>query len=218
MTETKLKARGILFDLDGTILDTREAYLQAAKQAFVITGQAPPDDATMLTIPKRLEQKQSVTGIIRHDTQRFLDAFLGIFYRSVQTKTKPFPNVAATLEELSRKAKLAVITMRFMPKEEIASELEQFDLAKYFSHIVTAMDTRKPKPSPEALIKAVKSMDLQMCECVIVGDSVSDIHAGKAAGAATVAVLSGLYTHEELALACPDLILRDVTELPKFIE
>jgi len=57
-----------------------------------------------------------------------------------------------------------------------------------------------------------------MCDCVIVGDSVVDVKAGKSAGAQTVAVLSGLYSKEELARESPDLILKDISELPVFLD
>ena len=101
--------------------------------------------------------------------------------------------------------------MRHCPNQVIQKELDYFGIAKYFTHIVTAMDTSKPKPSPEALIQCVKALDLEMCDCIIVGDSVNDVRAGKAAGARTVAVLSGLFQREELTKECPDLILPDVT-------
>jgi phosphoglycolate phosphatase len=61
-------------------------------------------------------------------------------------------------------------------------------------------------------------LDVEMCECIIAGDSVNDVRAGKAAGARTVAVLSGLFNREELAKECPDLILPNVSSLPEFIE
>jgi phosphoglycolate phosphatase len=57
-----------------------------------------------------------------------------------------------------------------------------------------------------------------MYDCIIVGDSVNDVRAGKAAGARTVALLSGLFLREELIKECPDLILPDVSELPEYIE
>jgi phosphoglycolate phosphatase-like HAD superfamily hydrolase len=122
------------------------------------------------------------------------------------------------LEGLSRKAKLAIITMRSVSKKLIIKELQQFNLEKYFTHIVTALDTPEPKPSPEALIKTVTILGLHMDECVIVGDSVIDVQAGKAAGAKTVAVLSGLYSREELTEAEPNFILNNISELPKLIE
>ena len=57
-----------------------------------------------------------------------------------------------------------------------------------------------------------------MCECVVVGDSVADIKAGKTAGIKTVAVLSGIFSREELESEKPDLILKSVNKLPDFLE
>ena len=218
MNENKLKVKGILFDLDGTIVDSREAYLEAAKTAFQAIGQKPPTTQTALEIPKRLEQNQPIDDITRTNPQQFLAIYLKTYYAITQEKTKLIPNVSTTLETLSEKAKLALITMRFVPKETIINELEHFNIAKYFTYVVTALDTHKPKPSPEALIRCVRALDVQICDCVIVGDSVSDVRAGKAAGARTVTVLSGLFSHEELAKEHPDLILEDVTQLPNHIE
>ena len=122
------------------------------------------------------------------------------------------------LEALSAKAKLALITMRSAPKESIIKELELFGIAKYFTYVVTALDTHKTKPSPEALLTCVNALDVQICDYIIVGDSINDIKAGKAAGAKTVAVLSGLFSREDFAKEHPDLIIKDATALPHLIE
>ncbi len=143
---------------------------------------------------------------------------MNAYYSVTEAKTKLLPNVSATLEALAGRAKLALITMRHVPNQVILKELDCFGISKYFTHVVTALDTSKPKPSPEALIRCVEALDLEMCDCIIAGDSVNDVRAGKAAGARTVAVLSGLFRCEELARECPDLILPDVTSLPDFIE
>jgi len=217
MNNGKLHVKGIMFDLDGTVLDTRPAYLEAAKIAFQIIGQTAPTDVVSLEIPKRMEQKQPLTGIVDGDRKAFVDVYLKIFYKISASKTKPMPKVAEVLEVLSKKAKLAVITMRFAPGHTILSELKQFQLEHYFEHVITGLDTAKPKPSPEALQKTVAAFRVRMSECVIVGDSVVDIAAGKAAGAKTVAVLTGLYSQEELAAAKPDFIIKDVTELLSLI-
>lgn len=218
MSATKLKAKGIFFDLDGTIVDSREAYLEAARTAFRAMVQEPPQIKAALEIPRRLEQKQSISDIVKCDVHKFLDVYLKTYYYISMAKTKPILNVSTALENLSKKAKLALITMRSVPKKAVKAELEHFGIAKYFTHIITALDTHKPKPSPEALIKCVKALDVQMCDCIIVGDSVTDIKAGKAAGAKTVAVLSGLFSYKELAKENPDLILNNVTRLPEFME
>ena len=215
---TKFKAKGIFFDLDGTIVDSRDAYVEAARTAFQVMGLEPPEAKAALEIPRRLEQKQSINDIVKGDIHKFLDVYLKTYYAISKEKTKLIPNISTTLETLSKKAKLALITMRNVRKQAIIAELEHFSITKYFTHVVTALDTPKPKPSPEALIKCVKALDVQMCDCIIVGDSISDVRAGKAAGAKTVAVLSGLFTRQELAKENPDLILESATKLPEFIE
>ncbi|HJW65609.1 MAG TPA: HAD family hydrolase [Candidatus Bathyarchaeia archaeon] len=218
MNQKKLKVKGILFDLDGTIVDSKQAYVEAARAAFESAGQKPPETRDSLEIPRRLEQSLPINDIVRFDVQRFLDVYLKTYYNVTRTMTRLVPNAEASLQVLSGKAKLALITMRFVPKTAVIEELERFGLAEYFTYVVTALDTHKPKPSPEALIKAVKALDVNMCDCVIVGDSVIDMRAGKAAGAMTVAVLSGLFSREELSRETPDLILKDVTELPLFLD
>jgi pyrophosphatase PpaX len=218
MNVEKLKVNGIFIDLDGTIVDSREAYYEAARIAFGAIGQEMPEKKSVLEIPRKLERKQPINDIIKGDLHKFLSIYLNVYYAITAEKTKPFPNVSTALEILSTKAKLALVTMRAFPKENIIKELEGFNAAKYFTYVVTALDTDKPKPSPEALIKCVKALDVQMCKCVIVGDSISDVRAGKAAGSKTVAVLSGLFSRRELIKEKPDLILKDITALPDFIE
>jgi HAD superfamily hydrolase (TIGR01549 family) len=213
MSKTKLKVKGILFDLDGTIVDSKQAYLEAAKTAFQAMELEPPTTETALEIPRRLEQNQPIDDLIQTNIKRFLDIYLKTYYAITEVKTEPIPNIHAALETLQQKAKLALITMRSVPKTTVIKELENFNIAQYFTRIITAQDTHKPKPSPEALIKTVKAIGVQICDCLIVGDSVTDIKAGKAAGAKTAAVLSGLYTKQELAKEQPDLILKDATHL-----
>ena len=217
MSSTKLSVSGILFDLDGTILDTRPAYIEAARIACRDVGLEPLTDNLALEIPKRMEQRQSLRDVVGVDVDTFLQAYRRAFHEVSASKTKPMAGAAETLAVLAGKAKLAVITMRFMPAQAVCSELRQFHLDGFFAHVVTALDTSKPKPSPEALIKAVAALDVRMCDCIIVGDSTVDVKAGKAAGSKTVALLSGLYSREELALAGPDFILQSISELPDII-
>lgn len=218
MNVSKINPKAIFFDLDGTIVDSREAYCEAARTAFQAIGQEPRETRVALEIPRRLEQNKPISDIIKGDTSRFLDVYLKAYYSFTEVKTRLLPNISSVLELLSEKAKLALITMRSVPKEKIIKELERFGIAEYFNYVVTAMDTYKPKPSPEALEKCVKALDVQICDCVIVGDSINDVKAGKAAGAKTVAVLSGLFSREEFVIEQPDLIIKDAEALPNFVE
>lgn len=218
MQQLKLKAKGIFLDLDGTLVDSTEAYLEAAKTAFYTIDKQPPSNQLMLEIPKRLEQRLSIDDVTGGNTRQFLSVYLKAYHSFTERKTKPLPNIAATLEQLAKKSKLALITMRYIPNQVIQKELDYFGIAQYFSHIATALDTTKPKPSPEALIRCVKSLNLDIQDCLIAGDSVNDMRAGKAAGAKTVAVLSGLYCREELERENPDLMLPTVSSLPEHVE
>jgi len=218
MNRNQLNVKGIFLDLDGTIVDSTEAYVEAAKIAFQAIGQKPPSKKFALENPRRIEQGLSLSDIINGDKKRFLQVYLEAYYSISETKTKLLPNITGALEALSGKAKLALITMRHVPHQAIQKELDYLGVSRYFAHVVTALDTSKPKPAPEALIRCMEALELEMSECIIAGDSVNDVRAGKAAGARTVAVLSGLFDRRELANERPDLILPDVTALPQFIK
>ncbi len=218
MQQKRLRAKGIFLDLDGTIVDSTEAYIEAAKIAFNAINVSPPQKELLLEIPRRMEQRLPFHDITGLDTKLFVKHYLAAYYSVTETKTKLIPNAQETLQALSKRAKLAVITMRHAPNELICKELDSLGIAHYFSYVVTALDTAKPKPSPEALIRCVEALDVDMCDCIIAGDSINDIKAGKAAGAGTVAVLSGLYRREELLKESPDLVLNDISLLPEFIE
>ncbi len=214
----KFKAKGIFFDLDGTIVDSKPAYLEAARIAFATLGKRPLENPVALEIPRRLEQCLSIDDLVAGDVQQFLDIYLTAYYSVSKSKTKPFPNIERILDELSKKAKLALITMRYVPKQSIIDELSQYNLDQYFIHIATALDAKKPKPNPEVLIETIKKWDVNMCDCLMVGDSVADIRCGKAAGTKTIAVLTGLFSRDELVKENPDLILKNVTELPEILD
>ena len=118
MTETKLALKGIFFDLDGTIVDSREAYAEAARTAFATIGQGNVDVKAALEIPRRMEQNLPLQSFVRGDLKEFVETYLRVYYSITKTKTKPFPNVKATLDRLNRKVKLALITMRLFGKKQ----------------------------------------------------------------------------------------------------
>lgn len=219
MEEARLKTKCILLDLDGTILDSRGAYLEAAKTAFEAMGRKNVPSKTAMELPKRLEQDLPIDNLLAGlDREKFLQAYLKRFYKAAAEKTEPFPNVEETLGKLSAKAELALTTRRSVPAEDIFRVLEKFDLAKYFQKVITSLDTQNPKPDPEALIKCLQHLGAKADDCIVVGDSVVDIRAGKNAGIRTVAVLSGIFGRKELEREKPDLILKNISELPQFLE
>jgi phosphoglycolate phosphatase len=217
MRENKFQAKCIFLDLDGTIVDSRQAYLEAAQIGFQAIGQEPPEIKIALEIPKRMEQGLNYDDLVPGDHKIFISAYLRGYQSLTEEKTRLLPHVSEAIETLSLKAKLGLITMRHVPNQAIVKELNYFGIGKYFSTVMTALDTSKPKPSPEAIFKSIQTLDVQISDCLMAGDSVNDIKAGKAAGAKTVGLLSGLYYHEELSKECPDLILSDLSKLPDVI-
>lgn len=218
MEKPKLQVKGIIIDLDGTLVDSRQAYLEALKIAFTAIGQKTVSIEIVTEIPRRLEQNLPISNLMDNvDVEKFLRVYLETYYNSTATKTKPLPNVTETLKKLSGKARLALVTMRCVPRDKVEEELEKFGLAKYFQTVITAVDGCLPKPSPEALFKGARQLGVDIGECAVVGDSVADVRAGKNAGAATVAVLSGIFAREELEKEKPDLILKSINELPNFL-
>jgi phosphoglycolate phosphatase len=214
----KIKVRGIFLDLDGTLVDSTTAYIEAARTAFQAVGKPEPPIEVLLELPKRVEQGRSVDDITEGTTNEFLPIYYDAYHKITGKETKLLANVESTLQVLSKKAKLALFTMRHVPSGILRKELDAHGIGKYFDYIVTALDTNKPKPSPEGLILCVEALDVDMQDWVIAGDSINDLRAGKAVGIRTIGLLSGLYSREELAQEKPDLILPNVNSLPEYIE
>lgn len=219
MESCKLEVEGIIFDLDGTIVDSRQAYVDAAKTTFSAFGKEKFHTKIALEIPRRFELNIPLSDLVEGiDEKEFREIYLDAYYRATRTKTKPFPEVDLTLKILSKKARLALTTRRQVSGNEIRTQLEKFGFVNYFQAVVTAVDTINPKPSPEAIIECARRLGLKPSFCVVVGDSVVDVKAGKNAGTQTVAVLSGIFSRKELQEEDPDLILDSVKELPNLIK
>ncbi len=224
MTLPTVRIKALLIDLDGTIVDSREALTVAGRAGFAALGMPDfHDDKIALEVARRLEQDLPIDDLFfkfhvgMEVEERFFAAYLDAYYSAVMFKSKPFPKAKKTLQALSRRFPLALVTLRYVVREQIIDELEHLSLRKFFRVVVTALDVEKPKPSPDALLFAAQKLRVPISECAIVGDSIVDIQAGKAAGAKTVAVLSGLFNMKELRAQKPDLILENFTILPKHL-
>lgn len=213
----------MLLDLDGTLVDSTRAYEAAGKAGFTAIGLTHSSIKTALEVARRLEQGLTIDSAfakLRLDhasLERFLSAYLNAYYSTVLLKSTSFPNVKETLQTLSQRFPLALITLRYVLRDQVIEELKRLGLKKYFRAVVTALDVEKPKPFPDALLMAAEKLGVPINKCVIVGDSIADIQAGKSAGAKTVAVLSGLFSRKELEKEKPDLIIGDIKPLPKFL-
>jgi HAD superfamily hydrolase (TIGR01509 family) len=223
LTRERIKAKALLIDLDGTIVDITEPCHAAAKEAAIRLQLENIDPEIGVEIAKKLQVSNSIDEAVHKFARRrkvgkkFIKAFLDSWYACAPTRTTLLPKVAKTLRKVSRKYPLALITRRNMPKKPIRKELKRLGLASFFKVIVTSQDVDQPKPSPQAYEKAASKLGVSVQDCAVIGDSTIDIQAGKSAGAKTIAVLSGLFSRKELEKLEPDLILKDLNSLPDFL-
>ncbi len=224
MTKPKLHVKALLLDLDGTLVDSSKALKEAGRAGLLAAGLSNvKNDRISFEVARRLEQDLSIDDLFaelhlgKDVEERFLPAYLNAYYSAVMSKSKPFPKVKETLQILASSFPLALITLRYVVREHVLDELHHLGLKKFFRVVVTTLDVEKPKPFPDALIIAAKKLHVPINECAIVGDSIVDIQAGKAAGAKTIAVLTGLFNKAELSARHPDLIIKSIAYLPTHI-
>jgi len=219
----RLRAKALLVDLDGTLVDSSEAYKEAGRAGFVALNLNHDDEKIAFEVARRLEQNLPIDDLFakfhvgEEVEERFLPAYLETYYSVVHIKSKLVPKARETIQTLSKNFPLALITLRYVLPEQVMEELKRLRLKKYFKVIVTTLDVKKPKPFPDAFQTAAKRLGVQIQDCAVIGDSIVDIQAGKSAGAKTVAVLSGLFSRKELEKEKPDLIIKDINSLPEFL-
>lgn len=222
MVQMKIRAKALLIDLDGTIVDSVECFSEAMKAALAQVGHVGSHGEAGIEIARRLQRNLPLGEIesihLKEELrEKFLKSFSQSFCEIASGKTKLLPNVGKTLRVLSKGFLLALITRRFSPEYLISKELRRLHVSRYFTAIVTSMQVERATPFPDAVLLAAKKLQVPIEHCVVVSDSGVDIQAGKLAGARTVAVLSGLFKKQELRKETPDIIIEDVTALPDWL-
>jgi pyrophosphatase PpaX len=207
----------VLFDLDGTLIDSIELILTSMRHAFSACGSPPPTDAEWLTgvgIPLRTAFRRYV------DDDAELDGLIAA-YREHQLAhhdrlVRCYDEVVATVTELrSRGHPLAVVTSK---SDWLAQRgLEHVGIDSLFATIVGCDSCERHKPDAEPVLTALKRLGYAADEAVFVGDSVHDIEAGNAAGVVTIAALWGPFSRAELLPARPTLLLERIAELPQVL-
>jgi HAD superfamily hydrolase (TIGR01549 family) len=131
-----------------------------------------------------------------------------IYQKGLGKTGKPFLLISGIVEMLSRlhtRFPMAVVSAR--GQRAANTFLNQFELAPYFSVIVTGQTCRYTKPYPDPVLYAARQMGVSPEACLMIGDTTVDMRAGKAAGAQTVGVLCGFGERDELVRAGADLLL-----------
>lgn len=202
--------RGILFDIDGTLLNTFDFIYGAFEYALKEHHLAPRTrDEFSHLMGGPLEE---VYAAMEPDSD---SKSLAKAHRHFQSENLSlvslFPDTKDVLEALLKRGlKLAAITTR-SARTSVRS-LEQTGILHYFDLVLSAEDVSFHKPHPEPLLKALAIFNIKPEEAVMVGDTSADIEAGKNAGTKTVAALYG-FAGERLRETRPDYSINTLREL-----
>jgi HAD superfamily hydrolase (TIGR01549 family) len=221
------KIKGLLFDVDGTLSDTDDHLVNRLAPllkpfAWLCKDQDPQHFARWMVMAA-----ETPANFMYSLADRLgLDASITKLYDRMSRKThehKPLnerfwiiPGIKAMLDNLHRQFPLAVVSAR--DERTTLQFLEHFNLLPYFDVIVTAQTCDRTKPFPDPVECAAQQMGLSASQCVMVGDTIVDVLAGKSAGAQTIAVLCGFGTQRELQRAGANLIVSSTADITALFE
>lgn len=203
--------RTVLFDVDGTLLDTREFVLAAFEHTLSTNG---------LPVPSRIELAKLVGPPLESLYARLaapgeadrLTAAHRAFQKEHLDLSVAYEGAADVLRELhGRGLRLAAVTSRSGTTSRRTLELA--GLLTRLEAVISAEDAPALKPDPAHLRAALTALGAGEEDVAMVGDTPVDIEAGKALGAFTVAALYGFHG-EEVLRAAPDASMTSITELP----
>ena len=207
----------LIFDLDGTLVDTRRDLANAVNYALQQTGRNEMALETIVGyvgdgISKLLERAFGVTA--EADLEIVRQHFRKFYFEHIADFSRPYAGMLEMLGHFSAKKK-AVLTNK--PQEFADELLERLGICKYFESIIGGQPNLKLKPDPEGVLKILHHLVVQPARAMIIGDSENDILAGKAAGILTGAATFGFRPAEKLLPLNPDFFMSDPLELKYYI-
>jgi pyrophosphatase PpaX len=207
----------VLFDLDGTLIDSIGLILASMRYAFAKCDREPPSDAEWLTgvgTPLRTMFEHYALDDAALDS--FIAAYREHQFAHHDELVTSYPGVPETIAVLARSGHpLALVTSK---TETLARRgLEHVGILDRFPVIIGCDSCQRHKPHPEPVLTALERLGYEPHEAAFVGDSVHDIAAGNAAGVLTVAALWGPFTRAELAGASPGEFLERIADLPQLL-
>ncbi len=210
--------KGVIFDLDGTLIDSLETYNMAFNRTVKRYKLEPISLRAMSDFLNQflsLEEllTQLYPSLDREDKTAFMVEMKNEFIALSKDYITLKPNVREILLSLKKEGlKIGVATGRMSQGTEKWRDLRNLKIDGLIDAVVTAGET-KPKPDPASVLKCTEELGLSPHECVFVGDSRADIIAGKRAGLPVIAVATGVASKEQLAGETPDYLIESLAML-----
>jgi len=209
------RIKALCFDVDGTLSDTDDLYVQKVRRFFLRFLFRDPDHAARRFVMWVEAPGNALLGFadaIGLDDE--MVAFIDWMNRHRKMSAKKFlliPGVDKMLARLKGKYPMTVVSAR--DEKGTMRFLKQFDLVKYFDFVVTGQTVEHTKPYPDPILFAAQKMNVKPEECLMVGDTTVDMRAGTSAGAQTAGVLCGFGEEPELLKFGANVILKNTSEL-----
>lgn len=206
--------RSILFDLDGTLVDS----LSLIRETYQVIFQR-------MNIPWRNGEVMRFIGVsLREIALRYAGPKAGEFIRLYQSeyerrhdaRTQAFPGSDAILDSLGERGyQIGIVTSK--GRHGACLAIRHLDWELLIDLLVTADDVKRAKPHPEPVLKALQALDTPADETLFIGDSCFDFEAGRRAGVRTLAVTWGLTPADELAGLGVDGILHRWMDIESYL-
>jgi phosphoglycolate phosphatase len=212
----------LIFDLDGTLVDTAPDLLRALNAVLVQEGRRKVDLADMRHLVGHGARAMLAEAMIRTgepaSAERLpglFDAFIAHYRAHIADESRPFPGVEATLARFAREdARMGVLTNK--PQELAAPLLDKLDLTKFFGAIHGAGRFSYSKPDARVFHHVVDELGGAGSGTIMIGDSTTDVATARAAGVPVV-LLSYGYTPEPVETLGADAVTGCFADLPAII-
>lgn len=202
--------RAVLFDVDGTLIDTAELIADALEFACRRhLGRTHPRETYYALIGKPAIVQMEILG--GDKAPEMMDTAIA-YYEEHHEEEQPFAGALDTLARLKEVGiRLALVTSK--TRYELNPTLERVPLQRYASVIVTADLTTRPKPYPDPVYLALQTLQIGAHESLFIGDSPYDLQSGRAAGVHTGAATWGPHPRAALEAEKPDHLFTSYREI-----
>jgi HAD superfamily hydrolase (TIGR01509 family) len=203
----------VLFDIDGTLVDSNYLHVDAWAEGFRQAGIAVPSWRVHRMIGADSAQLlEELAGDQPDEAQQRAKAINSRTYETLMPRLQLLPGAREVIGELAARG-IRVVLATSAPEEELGVLLEVLDLDKSTFEVTGAQDVETAKPEPDIIHIALERGRVDAADAVMVGDSVWDVVAAKRAGVRAIGVLSGGTGADELREAGAIAVYDDVAHL-----
>ncbi len=212
------KINTLLFDLDGTLIDTNEIIIKSYQYTFDkhLPEVAIKRQTIIDHIGPTLEQTFGLYTNDSHEIQTMVDTYRTYYSAHEHEYFSLYPEVIETLDKISNMGlNLGIVTSKF--KAAAWPSFMHFGLNRYFDVFISLDDVMHPKPNAEPVLKALSQFS-NVESAMMIGDNQGDILAGKNAGILSAGVGWSIKGENHLRQVCPDIVFASMASILEWVK